>query len=154
MQNTLEVILKLTIAQQNQYLRYLVKLPSENKVKVMELDRHIFHSLRQANENVAFAILSYAALILSIKKFQDEINQVDNNALKLKEKSIRSRPKKDRVTGYWSLIKTLKNHYGLSFREIKEYLKDHHKFEVSHSTIYKGWQKYEKKSNTGEDKNG
>jgi hypothetical protein len=146
MQNTLEVILKQTIAQQNQYLRYLVKLPFENKVKVMELYRNIFHSLRQANENVAFPILSYAALILSIKKFQDEINQVDNNALKLREKSIRSQPKKDRIIGYWALIKTLKNHNNLSFREIKKYLKKYHKFEVSHSVIYEAWKKYEIKN--------
>ena len=143
MQNTLEVLLTQTVAQQNQYLRYLIKLPSENKVKVMELNRNIFHSLRQVNGNVSLSILSYAALILSIKKFQNEINQVDNNALKLRAKSIRRQPQKDRVIGYWALIKTLKNNNNLSFRQIKKYLKKYHKFEVSHSVIYETWKQYE-----------
>ena len=151
MQKTLEVILKQTQEQQNQQLRYFVRLPIENKVRVMALNRNIFHTLRQVNANTPLSLLSYSSLILSIKKFKDETNEVDTNASKLRAKSIRRRPQKEKLIEHWALVKTLKNDNNLSFRQIKEYLKKYHKIKISHSVIYETWKKYEVKNiNTGE----
>ena len=143
MQKTLEVILKQTQEQQNQHLRYFVRLPIENKARVMEFNRNIFHSLRQANANTPLALLSYSSLILSIEKFKNETNEVDNNALKLRAKAIRRRPQKEKLIEHWALVKTLKNDNNLSFRQIKGYLKKYHKIDISHSVIYETWKRYE-----------
>lgn len=141
-------ITKLTTEQQNQLLRYLAKQALENKVKIMEINRDIFYPLKQKYSDVSVAVLSYSSLVLAIQKFKNQTSEVDLNAVNIRTKSFRRQPKKDRLIGYWALVKTLRNENNLSFRQIAQYLKKYHKFDISHSVIFDSWSEFETKNTT------
>ena len=141
--NKITIITKLTTEQQNQLLRYFVRLAQESKVKVMELNRDMFYPLKQKHSDVSLAVLSYASLVLSIQKFKNLTSEVEINAINIRTKTLRRQPKKDRLIGYLALIKALRNEKKLSFRQIAEYLKKYHKLNIVHSTIHKLWRELE-----------
>lgn len=142
MQKAVERLLKKTDEEQKQSLRKLIKMPLEGRVKVLEINRGIFYPLREMNKDLDVSLLSYISLIKSVEKYQENTNDLDRNVVELRSKSIRIHPKRDKVIGYWALIKELKNK-GLSYRKIAAYLKKYHKLEVVHSTIYDLWNELE-----------
>lgn len=145
---TVESITKLTTEQQNQLLRYFVRLAQESKLQVMEINREIFYVLKQKYSDVSLAVLSYSSLVLAIQKFKNQTSEVDLNAINIRTKTLRIQPKKDRLIGYWALVKVLRIEKKLSFRQIAQYLKNYHKFEISHSVIFDLWQNFEVKNTT------
>ena len=120
-------------------------MPEESKIKVMSLNRDIFHPLRQNNQEVDLSTLSYVSLILSIDKYQEESSDLDKNVIEIRSNSFPKHPKKNKLLNRWALVKELREEKDLSFRQISEYLKKYHKLSIAHSTIYELWQELENK---------
>jgi len=47
--------------------------------------------------------------------------------------------KRQKLLGYWAVVKSLKIEERMSFRDISAYFTKYHKLEVSYSTIYGLW---------------
>ncbi|MDD4330675.1 MAG: helix-turn-helix domain-containing protein, partial [Aliarcobacter sp.] len=105
----------------------------------------IFHILNSNNKNYDNATLTLAALIISIEKFFISQNETELNLIRINNKKVNKNQKNKKLLTYWSVVKELKEKKHMSFREISEFLKKSHKFEVSHSLIYRVWIEVEKK---------
>ena len=66
------------------------------------------------------------------------------NAIKLRGKNHKSKIKREKLLGYWAIVRTLKLKQSMSFRQIAKYFQKYHKFEISHSMIQKIWNEIEK----------
>lgn len=141
-----ENITKQSLEAQNQKLRLFAKVDITTKLKIFEHQKQLFHKLRSACSDVENAILTLASLILAIDNVVKELDTVNLNTIKLKNKSVRQKAKRDRLLGYWAIIRTLKLEQDFSFRQIAQYLKKYHKLEVAHSTLYRLWSELETKN--------
>ncbi len=135
--------------EQIQTFRNFAKMPIEHKIKIMKINKNIFHKLKSENKDIALDELSYISLFKAIIKYESSLSELDKNIINLRSKTIKKQPKKAWLKKRWALIKELKNDQGLSFREMPIYLKKYHNFYVSESTIYTLWSKMNK-LNTGE----
>lgn len=149
----IEHLTKLSTELQNQKLRLFARVDITTKLKILERQKPIFHKLKGAYSEIDNAVLTLASLILAIYDVLKEFDAVNLNALKLKHKSIRQKAKRDRLLGYWAIIRTLRFEQKLSFREISQYLKKYHKLEVAHSTLYRLWSELETIKNKPEGEN-
>lgn len=148
-----ENITKLTNETQSQLIRAFARLPTEERPVVMKLQKSLFHALRQKYNEVSLELLSYTSLILAIKEQQDGLHEVDKKSFVIKRHTRRKSRAKEKLLGYWALIKTLKLEKQMSFRDIASYLQKYHKFEVTHSTVYELWREFEvNNKNNGESK--
>ena len=128
----------------------------------------LLYKLKQQHNEVDIPALSYCALLISIKLQQtnqsklsrlnisdmslDEISKITSQKAKLfLEKQFRKKEKRERLLGYWAVVRVLKNDEKYSFRKIESYLKKHHRFDVSYSLIAKTWNELENKKDV---KNG
>lgn len=152
----LERLTKMSHESQNQRLRLFVKVDITTKLKILEWQKSLFYKLKSSHADVDNSMLTLSSLILAIDGVANELDIVNLNAVKLKGKSVRQKAKRDRLLGYWAIIRTLKIEQNMSFRQIAEYLKKYHKLEVAHSTLYKLWNELEVKkiSESGEKENG
>jgi hypothetical protein len=91
-----------------------------------------------------------ASLILAIDSVAKELNLVNRNAMKLRGKNHKTKVKREKLLGYWAIVRTLKLEQSMSFRDISSYFKKYHKFEVSYSTIRELWIELENKTNIEE----
>lgn len=142
----IEHLTKLSIELQNQKLRLFAKVDITTKLKILEQQKPIFHQLKSVYGDIENAILTFASLVLAIDNVVKELDTVNLNTIKLKNKSVRQKAKRDRLLGYWAIIRTLKLEQDLSFRQIAQYLKKYHKLEVAHSTLYRLWSELETKN--------
>lgn len=149
-------ILHISTEQQNQLLRFFVRLDVDKKLNILRMQRDSFYALRQTNKEVEISILTYCSLILAIQKQYKSLSALDKNVITLNAKKISKSYKKEKLIGYWAVIKELKNTKKQSFRQIAQYLKKYHRLEVAHSTLYELWNKLEVKkiSENGEKQNG
>lgn len=145
-------LLKSGQEEQKASLRKFIKLSIDEKIEVFEIQRDTFYKIKQVNKDVSIHVLSYVAHIKAINKYHSDVKNIDRFAAKIRERTFKKQPKKDKLLGCWALVKTLKNDKNLSFRQISKYLKKYHKFEVVHSTIYDLWKELENKKK-GENKN-
>jgi hypothetical protein len=137
-------------------------LPINAKLEVMSNHRKLLYKLKQMHDEVNIFIVSYSALLIALQIYKverDKLNKLDISDLSLDEirnitsqkaklfmqKKFRSQTKKERLLGYWAIVKTLKADEQYSFRNIKKYLKKYHQFEVSYSLIAKVWNEIETK---------
>jgi hypothetical protein len=95
--------------------------------------------------------LTLCSLILAIDLIAKELDNVTLNAIKLRGKNSKAKVKRQKVLGYWAIVRTLKLEQNMSFRDIATYFAKYHKLDVSYSTIFELWNKLEKKM---ENKNG
>lgn len=142
----LEAITKMRIEAQNQQLRLFARIDITTKLKILEQQKPIFHKLKSVYSDVDNAVLTLASLVLAINNVLKELDTVNLNAIKLKTKSVRQKAKRDRLLGYWAIVRALKLEQNFSFRHIAEYLKKYHKLEVAHSTLYRLWSELETKN--------
>lgn len=154
MQKKIEIITKLDLKSQNQQLRLFAKVDIATKLKILEHQKQLFHKLKNIHGDNDNAVLTLASLILAVDNIAKELDGVNLNAIKLRCKSAIYKAKRDRLLGYWAIIRTLKIEQSMSFRQIAEYLKKYHKFEVAHSTVYELWNELESKLKNGEKENG
>jgi len=139
-----ESITKLNIESQNQRLRLFAKVDITTKLKILTSQKQLFHKLKSAYSDVDNTILTLSSLILAVDSVAKELDDVNLNAIKLRGKNNKAKIKRQKVLGYWAIVRTLKLEQNMSFRDIATYFAKYHKLEVSYSTIYELWNELEK----------
>lgn len=145
-----ESITKLNIEAQNQKLRLFAKVDITTKLKILASQKQLFHKLKSAYSDVDNTILTLSSLILAIDTVAKELDNVNLNAIKLRGKNNKAKIKRQKVLGYWAIVRTLKLEQNMSFRDIATYFAKYHKLEVSYSTIYELWNELENNIKTKE----
>lgn len=148
-----ETITKLNQESQNQRLRLFAKVDISTKLKILDKQKELFHKLKSAHSNVENTILTLSSLILAIDAIEKKLDNVNLNAIKLRAKNNKAKVKRQKVLGYWSIVRTLKLEQNMSFRDISIYFGKYHKLEVSYSTIYELWNELENNTNIKNEEN-
>ena len=151
MNTTCESITKLNQESQNQKLRLFAKVDITTKLKILTFQKQLFHKLKNSHADVDNTILTLASLILAIDLIEKELDDVNLNAIKLRAKNSKTKIKRQKLLGYWAIVRSLKLEQNMSFRDISAYFAKYHKLNVSYSTVYELWKEIEKKM---ENKNG
>lgn len=146
----LEKITKLNQESQNQNLRLFARVDLQTKLQIFQLQKQLFHKLKSAHSDVDNTILTLSSLIISIDVVAKELDEINLNAIKLRGKNNKAKIKRQKVLGYWAIVRTLKLEQNMSFRDIATYLSRYHKLDVSYSTIYELWNELENKIQTKE----
>jgi hypothetical protein len=139
----IETITKFSLEEQNQKLRLFARVDLERKLQILQLQKSLFHKLKGAHRGTDNAILTLSSLILAIDAVVKELDDVNLNAIKLRVKNHKSKIKRQKVLGYWAIVRTLKLEHNMSFRQISEYFAKYHKLEVSYSMIFSMWNELE-----------
>lgn len=134
---------KMNQESQNQRLRLFARIDIDAKLKILELQKNIFHKFKSVNGDVDNTVLTLSSLILAIDGFTKKIDNVNLNAIKIRGRNSKTKVKRQKLLGYWAVVKTLRLQEKMSFRDIKLYLVKYHKLEVSYSTIYELWRELE-----------
>lgn len=145
-----ESITKLNLESQNQRLRLFAKVDMTTKLKILTSQKQLFHKLKSAHSDVNNTILTLSSLILAIDAVVKELNDINLNAIKLRGKNNKAKIKRQKMLGYWAIVRTLKLEQNMSFRDIATYFAKYHKLEVSYSTIYELWNELENNIKTEE----
>ena len=135
----IESITKQTYEVQNQHLRLFARVDLPTKLQILQLQKPFFHKIKSTHLGVDNAILTLASLILAIDSIAKNTDKVNFNAIKLRGKNRKTKIKREKLIGYWAIVKTLKSDQNMSFRDISTYFAKYHKLEVSYSTIYGLW---------------
>lgn len=139
----IESITKQTYEVQNQHLRLFARVDLPTKLQILQLQKPFFHKIKSAHIDVDNAILTLASLVLAIASVAKDTDNVNLNVVKLRGKNNKTKIKREKMLGYWAIVRTLKLEQNMSFREISVYFAKYHKFEVSYSTIYELWNELE-----------
>ena len=145
-----ETIVKMNQQSQNQKLRLFAKVDITTKLKILDLQKQLFHKLKNAHSDVDNTILTLSSLILAVNSVEKEFDDVNLKAIKLRAKNSKTKVKRQKVLGYWAIVRTLKLEQNMSFRDIATYFAKYHKLEVSYSTIYELWNELENNIQTKE----
>ncbi len=142
---------KRTTTEQQKLLKLFAKLNLSQQKEIINNQRTIFHKLRNLNiKNYDSDIFTLAALIIAIVEFLETINEMKLNVIKFNNQKVHKNLKNQKLLSYWSVVKELKEKEDMSFRDISKFLKKSHKFEISHSLIYKVWIEIEEMEATDE----
>jgi uncharacterized protein YoxC len=141
-----ETITKLNQESQNQKLRLFAKVDITTKLKILTSQKELFHKLKNVYSDVDNTVLTLSSLILAIEAIEKKIDDVNLNVIKLRAKNNKAKVKRQKVLGYWSIVRTLRLNQKMSFRDISTYFDKYHKLEVSYSTIYELWNELENKT--------
>ncbi|DAB34918.1 MAG TPA: hypothetical protein CFH82_02895 [Sulfurospirillum sp. UBA12182] len=139
----IETITKFSLEVQNQKLRLFVRVDLSTKLQILQLQKQLFHKLKNTHSDVDNATLTLTSLILAIEAIVNQIDNINLNAIKLRSKNNKSTKKRQKLLGYWAIVRTLKVDQNMSFRDIATYFAKYHKLEVSYSTIYTLWNELE-----------
>ncbi len=145
-----ETITKMNQESQNQRLRLFAKVDISTKLKILEKQKELFHKLKGAYSDIDNSVLTLSSIILAIDAIGNKIDDVNLNAIKLRAKNNKAKIKRQKVLGYWAIVRTLKLEQKMSFRQISIYFAKYHKIEVSYSTIYELWNELENKTTNKE----
>lgn len=166
----IERLLKVSFQQQSALLRYFGRSDIVTRIKILAEKTELFHKLRQENSSIDKNTLEYSALITAIQKANNEeqsLRKKSFGGMELEEIRILSQkkayafirkikkpdPTREKLLGYWAIVRMLKLEQNFSFRQITLYLKKYHRVDVAYSTIHKMWKELEKnENNTGESK--
>ena len=148
---TCESLTKLNQESQNQKLRLFAKVDITTKLKILASQKQLFHRLKSSHGDIDNTVLTLSSLILAIDSIEKELDDVNLKAIKLRAKNCKIKIKRQKVLGYWAIVRTLKLEQNMSFRDIATYFAKYHRLDVSYSTIFELWNKLEKKM---ENKNG
>lgn len=140
----LEQLTKMSYEAQNQILRSFIRTDVEIKLQIIQHQKQLFHKIKNIQSNTDNSILTLASLILAIDFVVGKVDDVNLNAIKLRGNNNKAKIKRQKVLGYWAIIRTLKLEQNMSFREIATYFVKYHKFDISYSTIYELWNQLEK----------
>ena len=148
-----EIITKLNLESQNQRLRLFAKVDITTKLKILISQKQLFHKLKSVHSDIDNTILTLCSLILAIDLIVKELDNVNLNAIKLRGKNNKAKVKRQKVLGYWAIVRTLKLEQNMSFRDISTYFAKYHKLEVSYSTVYELWNELENNTNIKNEEN-
>lgn len=166
-QTDIDRLLKMSLEQQTSYLRFYSRSSLEIRIEILKNKHSLFHQFRSKNNEVDKGLLEYCALIkaisdqyideisLSKKSFpgltQEEIRQKSNKKASLFLLTTKNEAKqRQKVLSYWADICNAKLEHRMSFRQIVQFLKKKHRFEVSKSLIHNMWAEIEE-NNTRND---
>ncbi|MBP6497824.1 MAG: hypothetical protein KA253_04025 [Campylobacteraceae bacterium] len=150
-EKVIEKITQQSYELQNQHLRFFAKVELQLKLQILQLQKPFFHKLKSAYIDVDNAVLTLASLILAIDSVVKELDIINLNAIKLRGKNHKSKIKREKLLGYWAIVRTLKLEQNMSFRQISQYFTKYHKLEVSYSTIHGLWIELETTSTNKEE---
>jgi hypothetical protein len=150
---TCENLTKLNQESQNQRLRLFVKVDITTKLKILTSQKQLFHKLKSSYNDVDNTVLTLCSLILAIDLIAKELDNVTLNAIKLRGKNSKAKVKRQKVLGYWAIVRSLKLEQNMSFRDISTYFAKYHRLEVSYSTIYELWNDLENNTNIKNEEN-
>lgn len=145
--NEIEKLTKLSQESQNQTLRLFARVDLQTKLQILQLQKQLFHKLKSVHSDVDNTILTLASLVLAVDAVVKELDNVNLNAIKIRCKNNKAKIKKQKIIGYWAIVKTLKLEQKMSYRDIATYFAKYHKLEVSYSTIYETWNELENNIN-------
>ena len=117
------------------------------KLKILDLQKQLFHKLKSVHSDVDNTVLTLASLILAIDTVVKGLDDVNLNAIKLRGKNSKTKVKRQKLLGYWAIVRTLKLEQNMSFRDIATYFAKYHKLDVSYSTVYELWNELENNTN-------
>lgn len=146
----IENLTRMNMEAQNQRLRLFSRVNIDIKLQILASQKQLFHKLKSAYGNVDNAVLTLSALVLAIDAVVKELDDVNLNAIKLRGKNNKAKIKRQKVLGYWAIVRTLRLEQKMSFRDIATYFAKYHKLEVSYSTIYELWNELENNTQTKE----
>ncbi len=149
----IEHLTKLNQESQNQKLRLFARVDLQTKLQILQLQKQLFYKLKSAYSDVDNTILTLSSLVLAIDSVVNELDDVNLNAIKLRGKNNKAKIKRQKVLGYWAIVRTLKLEQNMSFRDIATYFAKYHKLEVSYSTIYELWNELENNTNIKNEEN-
>lgn len=147
MDNFLESLTKMSIETQNQRLRLFAKVDIVTKLKILQYQKQLFHKLKATYGDVDNSILTLSSIVLAVDTIVKELDGVNLNAMKLRSKSIKKKIKREKLLGYWAVVRTLKLEQHMSYRQIAQYLKKYHRLDVAHSTVFEIWNELENINN-------
>lgn len=142
--NLCEKITKMSDEKQRQLLRNFSRFEIQNKLDIFDLQKSVFHRLKQNHSDIANNILTYCSFVESIDSKIKSNQKLDIKAMSIKFKTRIAGNKRDKILDRWAIVKTLKDKQNLSFRQIAIYFKKYHKIDVAHSTLHKIWNELEK----------
>lgn len=146
----IEQITKQTYESQNQHLRLFARVELPMKLQILQLQKQLFYKLKGTHSDLDNAMLTLSSLILAIDSVAKELDVVSFNAIKLRGRNKKTKIKRQKLLGYWAIVKTLKIDQKMSFRDISSYFRKYHKLEVSYSTIHGIWNELENNTNNEE----
>ncbi len=97
--------------------------------------------------------MTLSSLILAIDTVVKELDNINLNVIKLRAKNTKTKIKRQKLLGYWAIVRTLKLEQNISFRDISAYFAKYHKFDVSYSTVYELWNELENNTNIKNEEN-
>ena len=153
MNKEVETITKLNQESQNQRLRLFAKIDITTKLKILASQKQLFHKLKSVYSDVDNTVLTLASLILAVDSIEKKLDDVNLKAIKLRVKNSKSKVKRQKVLGYWAIVRTLRLEQNMSFRDISSYFAKYHRLEVSYSTIFEMWNKLENNINIKNEEN-
>ena len=95
-----ETITKMNQESQNQKLRLFAKVDISTKLKILDLQRQLFHKLKSVHSDIDNTVLTLCSLILAVDLIANELDNVNLNAIKLRGKNIKTKVKRQKVLGY------------------------------------------------------
>ena len=149
----LEQLTKMSHSVQNQNLRSFVRVDIETKLKIFDLQRSKFHQLKCLHQDDNNSLLTLASFILAIDEVLVNMGSTKYKAVVMKGKNSKGQIKRERLLGYWAIVKILRNDQNMSFRQITQYFRKYYKFEVAHSTICELWNSLENGGKANANKN-
>lgn len=139
-------LVKLNQNQQTKFLKVFAKIDNPKKFEILQSQKKLFHKLKNDYRDTENPVLTLASLILAIKREVESDDETSLNISKLRARKKRLEIKKEKLLGYWAIVRTLKFDEEMSFRGISKYLETYYRFEVSYSYIYQMWNELENES--------
>lgn len=156
MKETLAHITGLTNEERNDIVMWFGRQAEETRVEIMMGRFHRFHKLKKSYASKA-PVLDYCALILACeaygwtaeKKYRSSTTLAPSDIAMLSQRRIarakdytRSTSTQERLAVHWGKVVELRN-AGLGFRRIAQFLGKELRINISHTTIWKLWEKWE-----------
>ena len=140
---------KLSHQQQRKLIYWFNKQSIEVQIDIFKEQKNQFFILKNSNFNSG-NLLSITSFYLAISKFYNLDNQIlgKNKTMRLHIKPQKYykvqkvKVKREKLLNIWSKIQELKDN-GFSFRKIEIYIKQKHRFNISHTYIQQIWQELE-----------
>jgi hypothetical protein len=143
-----------SIEKRKQLLQWFSKQNVELQIDVFKEQRNQFFKHKEKIESSD--VLALSAFFLAVLHFQrqeqqlkgknksqslDLLGNISNFSIK-QHRKLRMKEKREKLLNIWSIVQKLKSEK-YSFREISKYIRQRHRFEVSHSYIAKLWKEIE-----------
>lgn len=143
-----------SIEKRKQLLQWFSRQNILVQIDILREQRNQFFKLKQKhNESIILGLSAFFLAILYFKKQELEqkgknksqninsLGNISDFSIK-KHQKLRKKEKQEKLLNIWSTVQKLKSKK-YSFRSISQYIRQRHRFEVSHTYISKLWKELE-----------